>query len=415
MCGCLLQNPHPDRPSTRDAGKKGFAIQCRGSPCEWYDLPPVLLLFSKRKLAERLPTVFKHEDNKLTQKRGATLPWLAYNWLGDKPGVDEEMPWWHCLTCYNYYHHKNDETGFRSDCRLPMRNWFGGYSTRWYIDLGYPHLYPKLRDELYPKHPMLPHPDEVLQWRKETAALRTNWTKYHDDERIAAESGNWRQRDALQARLHELHRRKLELKAKERKRAPPAHASKWGTPIPKEYFQAAVKLPKGQRSRVDKADDLVPHEQPDLVQDVINEDLLAAVQSVDARACVSLTRPETQLTQTRQLTKTRKVMPTMLHQAGDLPLQSLTMEQDKARGFFTNMAVTEECRNDYFKLRKEEHRAMPNVLTWLHERNPWFAAYRSSLNAVRQSWEELTDRLHNIGWTAGIESAVTRKGQAWWF
>ena len=108
-------------------------------------------------------------------------------------------------------------------------------------------------------------------------------------------------------------------------------------------------------------------------------------------------------------------MPTMLHQAGDLPLHSLTMEQDKARGFFTNMAVTDEFRNDYFKLRKDEHRSMPIALTWLHQRNPWFAAYRSSLNAVRQSWEEMTNHLHNIGLTAGIESAVTRRGQAGWY
>ena len=214
--------------------------------------------------------------------------------------------------------------------------------------------------------------------------------------------------------MNELHRRKHELKAKESKWAPPAHASKWGTPIPREYFQAAVKLPKDQRYRVDKADDLVPHEQPDLVQDVISEDLLAVIQSVDARACISLTRPETQLTQTRQLTKAGKVMPTMLHQAGDLPLHSLTIEQDKARGFYTSMAVTDEFRDKYFKLRKEEHRAMPNALTWLHQRNPWFAAYRSSLTAVRQSWEELRDHLHNTGITAGIESAVTRKGHSGW-
>ena len=91
------------------------------------------------------------------------------------------------------------------------------------------------------------------------------------------------------------------------------------------------------------------------------------------------------------------------------------MEQDKARGFFTNMAVTDEFRNDYFKLRKEERRVMPNALTWLHQRNPWFAAYKSSLNAVRQSWEEMTNHLHEIGLTAGIESAITRKGSSDWF
>ena len=296
-----------------------------------------------------------------------------------------------------------------------MRNWFEGHFTRWYLDLGYPHLYPKLHDELYPRHPTLPHPDVILQWRNDTATLRTNWTRYHEDERAASDSGDRRLRQELQTRLEELHRRKHELRALEREWAPPAHASKWGTPIPKEYFEAAVKSSKRQRYHIQKVDDLVPHEQSDIVQDFIEEDVLAVIQSVDARACISLTRPETQLTHTRQVTKTGKVMPTMLHQAGDLPLHSLTIEQDKARGFFTNIAVTDEFRSSLFKLRKEEHRAMPNVLRWLHAKNPWFAAYKNSVLTVKDTWEELTTHLDNIGLTTGIESATTRKGRARWF
>ena len=279
------------------------------------------------------------------------------------------------------------------------------------MDLGYPHLYPQLHAVLYPKHPTLPHPDEVLQWRKDKAALRLKWAEYRDDERTAIEDGEWRQRGTLQSRLDELHDCKHKLKAKEREWAPPPHASKWGTPIPKEYFKAAVELSNRRRYRVDKVDDLVPSEQADLVQDMIAEDLLGAIQSVDARKCISLTRPEMQLTQSRQLTKSGKVMPTMLHQAGDLPLHSLTVEQDKARGFYTNMAVTEDFRNNYFKLRKEEYRAMPNALSWLKANNPWFAAYKHSLNAVWNSWKELTTRLDEIGFSAGLEKAVTRKGR----
>ena len=102
----------------------------------------------------------------------------------------------------------------------------------------------------------------------------------------------------------------------------------------------------------------------------------------------------------------------MLHQAGDLPLHSLTIEQDKARGFFTNIAVTDGFRSSLFKLRREEHLAMPKVLEWLHSKNPWFAAYKNSVLTVKDTWEELTTHLDNIGLTAGIESATTRKGCA---
>ena len=61
------------------------------------------------------------------------------------------------------------------------------------------------------------------------------------------------------------------------------------------------------------------------------------------------------------------------------------------------MAVTDEFRSSHFKLRRQEHLVMPNALTWLHSKNPWFAAYKNSVNAVKETWEELTTHLDNIG------------------
>jgi len=178
-----------------------------------------------------------------------------------------------------------------------------------------------------------------------------------------------------------------------------------------QVFSAATVLPTGKKYHVNTTEDLFPVEQPDIVQVIIGEDLFKSIQSADARACVSLCRPETQLTQTRQLTKSGKVMPTMLHQAGDLPLQSLTIEQDQARGYYTNMAATEEFHSSHLKLRKEEHSALPKVFAWLETHNPWVAAYKHSVQSVQQTWEELRAHLEKTGLTKGLEKATTRRGQ----
>ena len=100
----------------------------------------------------------------------------------------------------------------------------------------------------------------------------------------------------------------------------------------------------------------------------------------------------------------------MLHQTGDLPLRSLTIEQDRARGFYTSMAVTDDFRHSYFKLRKEEHTALPNVLNWLQQHNPWLAAYKHSVLAVHATWQQLQEHLDSAGLTRGIENAMTRRG-----
>ena len=151
----------------------------RGTVCQWFDMPPFLLLFSKKLLARRLPDVFELTDAGGLRLRGRVNepPWLHYKRarkLGEPCGrnkesyvchLDLQKPWWHCLSCWQYWQRNPaDQASFVSDERVPMRNQMEGHFTRWHTDIAYPHLYAAFLREKYPR---APHPDVVLEWRQE--------------------------------------------------------------------------------------------------------------------------------------------------------------------------------------------------------------------------------------------------------
>ena len=80
ICGGLLQPGFGCYSSIEQTGRAGIPSQVRGQRCAWDALPPFMLLFSKRLLARRLPSIFEiTEDERLLLKTSATqLPWLHY-------------------------------------------------------------------------------------------------------------------------------------------------------------------------------------------------------------------------------------------------------------------------------------------------------------------------------------------------
>ena len=181
MCGQLL-HPNTRMYMPKEIGKAGPPCQERGkplSPDNWEVMPPHLLLFSKKTFASRLPSVYVYtEDGKLRLRNGAmAAPWLHFvhkNHVGAESGrqfcrengawvMDHRKPWWYCQICHNY---RLPTSECAEAERVPMRNYWEGYFTRWHTDLGYPHLYPGLRD-LYSYHTTLPTPDAALTWQKQ--------------------------------------------------------------------------------------------------------------------------------------------------------------------------------------------------------------------------------------------------------
>ena len=100
QCGCLLAPALGKRVSERDQGKKGQPFQTRGKgPCAWDAMPPFLLLFSKRTLANKMPVVFDKEHFDRTKQLRlrsnlSHLPWLNYT-RGEQPrkNYDTERAW----------------------------------------------------------------------------------------------------------------------------------------------------------------------------------------------------------------------------------------------------------------------------------------------------------------------------------
>ena len=280
------------------------------------------------------------------------------------------------------------------------RNWMEGHFTKWHVDLAYPHLHAKLR-VLYPEHPTLPSPDDVLQWRRARDELNAEWRAFHalpkrqqcDGARVA------------------LGKRRDDLASLELRWAPPAHLSILRSPIPATSFKRAAGEGRAPY-HVLRTADLVPVEQADLVQDVLGADVLLRLSSCDARAYISVCRPVGQFFQTRQLTKTGRVMPTMWHQSGDLPLEPLSAEQDRARGMFSSCVASDAFRKNLFKLRNEERAALPVALAWLQDHNPWMSAYATSLQQMRGDLDKLCASLDSLGRVlpGGLEEARTRKG-----
>ena len=109
MCGHLL---HPKTTYThleKDMGRTGKACQVRFKPIAdgWNAMPLFLLLWSKRKLASSLKSVFSFDEatNTLRLKNGvASAPWLHYTTSRtNTPELCMEEPWWYCNTCHKYW------------------------------------------------------------------------------------------------------------------------------------------------------------------------------------------------------------------------------------------------------------------------------------------------------------------------
>ena len=74
----------------------------------------------------------------------------------------------------------------------------------------------------------------------------------------------------------------------------------------------------------------------DLLQDVPSIPLLKRIVSCEARACISLCRPEGRYVSKRKLKgRSAPIVPTQPFHAGEFSLRSLTEEEDLARGFVT--------------------------------------------------------------------------------
>ena len=285
--------------------------------------------------------------------------------------VDDANPWMYCTQCHDYYVPtvKKDETSGqpvpKSVLRVPMRNRLEALYTRWHMDLGFVHMreellkiFPKLEDQL-------PTADEVLHFHE----VRNQWVKAIQDQALPIV-------EDLRNVLDEL----------EFKWAPPPHrrADMGNTPIPASYFRAAA---GGTDRKWDLRKcfnkDLVSYEQGDLVQDMPSIPALQQITSCEARACISLCRPEGRYVEKRQLKgKRAPVVDTQRFHAGEYSLRPLTSELDEARGFVTGVVASEEHLKEKFHITLREAAALKTVLPHLRTNNPWHAAYKSSLGEV---------------------------------
>eukprot|EP00973_Karenia_brevis_P002426 327041-Karenia_brevis.AAC.1 len=140
-----------------------------------------------------------------------------------------------------------------------------------------------------------------------------------------------------------------------------------------KYFRQATKSQDRGKSwslATHHAIDLVPAEQADLVQDAWQCFSLSEVQSADARACISLTRPYSCFVSKRKKPGSRSMISTQDHQSGELSLRPLTPAEDDLRGMNGNLVFTPEVYERQFKLKSQEAIALAEVLPWLHEHNP---------------------------------------------
>ena len=140
-----------------------------------------------------------------------------------------------------------------------MRNWIEGVYTRWHVDIGFSHLHPFLQ-RLYPKLRTLPSIEAVLEWHQKyerwVALLRTGY----------AEDVQQMQDRTAATECNDLRRW---LEERERQWSPPPDACAWKTPVPREYFTAAAGVLPRWRLDETQSSDLVPVEQSELVQDVL--------------------------------------------------------------------------------------------------------------------------------------------------
>ena len=122
-----------------------------------------------------------------------------------------------------------------------------------------------------------------------------------------------------------------------------------GTPVPQRFYTAAAGHLRKWQLRTRAKTDVVPREQPDLVQDVAGLEELDRIQSSDARACISLCRPVGYFTTKRKMPGRGGCISTQQHQCGELVLRSLTPEEDELRGMLTGIVAKPEALTARFR------------------------------------------------------------------
>ena len=68
-------------------------------------------------------------------------------------------------------------------------------------------------------------------------------------------------------------------------------------------------------------------------------------------------------------------------------MRPLTPNEDEARGMLSGIVASEAALTKHFALKDCEAEALRQVLPWLHEHNPWFSAYKASLQDVTAAWD----------------------------
>ena len=94
-------------------------------------------------------------------------------------------------------------------------------------------------------------------------------------------------------------------------------------------------------------------------------------------------RPEGRYVKRRKLKGRRApVVETQSFHAGEFALRPLTGDEDVARGFVTGVVASQEHLKEKIQLTEKEANTLETVLPQLRSKNPWHAAYISSLTHV---------------------------------
>ena len=95
------------------------------------------------------------------------------------------------------------------------------------------------------------------------------------------------------------------------------------------------------------------------MQDMPSTPLLKRIASCEARACISLCRPEGRYVNRRKLTGRRApIVATQPFHAGEFSLRSLTEKEDVARGFVTGVVASTEHLKQTFQLKKKKRKRL---------------------------------------------------------
>jgi len=363
-------------------GVAGPACQLRGRITDWFSMPPFLLLWSKKALGRFLRAQMSYDEStnrlQLKGRSWKTAPWLHLQQHVDD--VHEQTPWMYCTDCHDYMipsvkvPSETVELQPKSSLRIPMRNRQEALYTRWHLDLGFPHLRESLLKNFPALQAQLPTDAEVLEFHR-FKQLWVNQLRGLDPRSSRAKEHAGA--NAYAQKLEEL----------EYKWAPPPHrrSDMDNSPIPESFFkQAAGDIGSWDLRRVYKRD-LVPVEQVDLMQDMPDLPELQDIRSCEARACISLCRPEGRYVNRRKLKgKRAPIVATQPFHAGEFSLRSLTADEDTARGFITGLVASPDHLTKMFQMKDNEGKQLHKVLPALRERNPWHGAYCTSLKHVHE-------------------------------